>query len=365
MRRPSEQLPNFGKKTGPMGSTPSDDRPTMHPFNQGRGPLPDQADDPAVTELLAHWDELPVDGLANVTAHPVHGQRLEMLRAADAWLLQPCGAAQEANACPSAEHLFDFAKGPGYGPLSRDVHKSILDHVTECAECASLVESLETSPPVPLNLTGDPSDSAAQSRRPHRAGRPTLLQFFPRLVPLAAALLALVGGLAMFQQSMTSGSLPAYPLLRGAAHGKLLFPRGPVLGAITDQGMLFEVSKVEGASEYTFTLLAHTGDAFAEGEVLHQARSGSPSTSVEIPLLAGHYTWEASAWVNGLEQPLGERDFRVVEDAALMERLRQQSQVNQIRSLHSAGYWTDARAAARRLPPSTERDLYLGSTPGR
>ncbi len=79
----------------------------------------------------------------------------------------------------------------------------------------------------------------------------------------------------------------------------------------------------------------------------------------------GHYTWEARATVNGLEQPLGERDFEVLQNEAFLQELNGQEARKRIRSLHAAGYLTDARALARRLPPSSERDSYLGSNPGR
>lgn len=342
----------------------------MDSLNQGRGTLPDGPDDPDAVELLAHWDELPDEGLANITAHPVHGARLELLRAADDWL---DGRTPSTGSCPSAETLFDFAKGPGYVALERHDQNDVLDHLTECKECADLVGSLESSPPVPLDWSpehrSDASDTdpdlSSKSAPWGMPDRPAPIRLLRRLTPIAASLAALAGGLMLFQGGSAQSDLPAYPLLRGSAQGNLLFPRGPVLFSKDAPDILFELNPVPEAQSYKVFLRAHAGGAFAEGSPVAEFEGTSPDLTLDQTLPVGHYTWEASATVNGLEQPLGERDFEVRRNEAFLRELEGQEPYERVRSLHAAGYWTDARAAARNLPPSSERDSYLGSNPGR
>ncbi|HIF42380.1 MAG TPA: hypothetical protein EYQ74_14955 [Planctomycetes bacterium] len=347
----------------------------MDSLNQGRGSLPDGPDDPNVIELLTHWDELPEAGLANITAHPVHGARLEMLRAADDWL---DGQTPSTGGCPSAGTLYDFAKGPGYVPLDPQSQDEVLCHLTECKECADLLISLESSPPVPLDWSPAVRHQAAADTgedlptrpaswgMPQGGHRPAPIRILRRLAPIAAALTALVGGLMLFQGGDAPYDLPTYPLLRGSAEGSLLFPRGPVLLASENQDLLFEVNPVAEAQSYTIILRAHGGGAFAEGSRVTQLNGDGPELALGQILPVGHYTWEAHATVNGLEQPLGERDFEVRHNDSFLQALTEEQDVRErVRSLHEAGYWTDARAAARRLPPSSERDSYLGSNPGR
>jgi len=347
----------------------------MDSLNQGRGTLPDGPDDPDVIELLAHWDELPEEGLANITAHPVHGARLELLRAADDWLE---GRTAASGTCPSAETLYEIAKGPGYVTLDRHVQDEVVDHLTQCKDCADLVGSLESSPPVPLDWSPlghgsgtsdtDPTLSAkpAPWGAPQRRHRPTPIRLLRRLAPIAASLAALAGGLMLFQGGDSLSDLPAYPLLRGSAEGSLLFPRGPVLLASENKDLLFEVNPVADAQGYTIILRAHAGGAFAEGSLVEELSGDGPEVALGQILPVGHYTWEAHATVNGLPQPLGERDFEIRLDDSFLQALSEEQDVRErVRSLHEAGYWTDARATARRLPPSSERDSYLGSNPGR
>lgn len=347
----------------------------MDSLNQGRGTLPDGRDDPDVIELLAHWDELPEEGLANITAHPVHGGRLELLRAADDWLE---GRTATSGRCPSAETLYEIAKGPGYVTLDRHVQDEVLDHLTQCKDCADLVGSLESSPPVPLDWSplghgsgtsdSDPALSAkpAPWGAPQRRHRPAPIRLLRRLAPIAASLAALAGGLMLFQGGDSQSDLPAYPLLRGSAESPLLFPRGPVLPASENQALLFEVNPVAGAQGYTIILRAHAGGAFAEGTPVAQLNGDGPELALGQILPVGHYTWEAHATVNGLPKVLGEREFEVRSNDSFPQAPDDERGVRElVRSLHEAGYWTDARAAARRLPPSSELDSYLNSNPGR
>ena len=91
-----------------------------------------------------------------------------------------------------------------------------------------------------------------------------------------------------------------------------------------------------------------------------------------IPLLLsataftpGHYTWEAWAVIDGLDRELGERDFQIVDDDLLRARIRGLPDEVALRLLHTAGFQTDARHLARRLPPTAERDAYLSDLPAR
>lgn len=104
--------------------------------------------------------------------------------------------------------------------------------------------------------------------------------------------------------------------------------------------------------------------------------SGSGSAPISMrattELAAGQYTWSARATVHGLDQELGQRDFTVVDDAevsAELERLASQAEparsLAAVRFLHEHGFLGEARAIARAMPASPERDSYLSQVPGR
>ncbi len=173
------------------------------------------------------------------------------------------------------------------------------------------------------------------------------------------------------------GALPSSQVLRGDAGGPLYFPRGKVLSPPLGLGAgasrieyaeqpLFEIEAVERASLYRVTVRRHDGGVFAEGrQIQHLESSDGPALRAERPLGPGFYTWEAWAIVDGLDQHLGERDFEIVQDDALCREIEGLDDKAAIRGLHEAGFLTDARALARRLPPSDERDAYLRALPGR
>jgi hypothetical protein len=174
-----------------------------------------------------------------------------------------------------------------------------------------------------------------------------------------------------------AGTLPTAPLLRGDAGGPLYFPRGKVLMPPLGQGPgasridyadqpLFELAGVEGATLYRVTLRRHDGGAFAEGrEIQHIESTHGTELQAEEALAPGFYTWEAWAIVDGLDQHLGERDFEVVQDEELCKEIESLDDKAAVRRLHEAGFLTDARALAKRLPHSAERDAYLDTLPGR
>ena len=356
---------------GPRGG--ADGEAAMDSLDQGRAPLPDSADDPRVVELLARWDELPDEGRANLARHPVHGPRLAQLQEVESWL------DEQSHGCPEAEELYDFARGPGFVALAYGRRQEIADHLDRCAECEALVDSLQSSPPLPLDLTGEPEEVAephrgAQRGSLERVGDEIARRRAMRWIPRAAAAAVLVGGVFLMRGGEVvdaDGGWPTAPLLRGEASVQVLFPRGPVLAEVPSDAALgfasrptFEIAPIEGAESYRVVLRHHAGGAFERGEPVATLTDEAPTLVLEEPLVAGHYTWEGWATVDGLERVLGERDFRVVENADLATELGALDPVARVRRLHEAGFLTDARALARRASPSPERDAYLAA-PGR
>jgi hypothetical protein len=166
--------------------------------------------------------------------------------------------------------------------------------------------------------------------------------------------------------------------LRGEDELSLYYPRGRVLPAQgwMPQGTLplrFELRPVDQAENYRVELLRRDGGAFDSGTRIQELQGTTP---VELVLAArlepGSYSWRAYARVHGLEKDLGTRDFDVQADAPLEQRLlavggsdESARTRERVRILHEAGDWTDARELARTLPPSAERERYLGLIPGR
>lgn len=365
--------------------------------SRGRFPLSYDSDDPATMELLTHWDEMSPDLLEEMAAHPVHGPRLRHLQEAESWLERQ---AYESGDCPGSHVLYDYGRGPGFVPLEAEHRERLEEHLAICGQCEALVESLVSSPPLPLDFAAPQSsyepaeeqennplflveaeESEDRNHLAHLVGpAPTVL----RLVPLAAAAILMAVALIMIRQGTTlagDGSETS-ALLRGEAGGPLYFPRDSVLAATESTGELglgarplFEVEPVEGASEYRVVLSRHDGSAFSEGEEVDRLRSSEPRLEIleDSPALsAGNYTWEAWAIVDGLDQRLGARDFRVVADSELalkIETLLQDgvdaAAPRIVDLLHAAGYTTDARRVARHFLPTEERDEYLLLVPGR
>lgn len=179
---------------------------------------------------------------------------------------------------------------------------------------------------------------------------------------------------------------PNLPVLRGDTSLALRFPSGRVLAAApnsiqeagegTWHGLHFEITPQAEAQSYRIELSRAAESAFGKPQLI--AEHGSPQPSFELPaglvqpLAPGEYAWEAWALVNGLEQPLGTRSFEVVDDAAARDQLRICNALAEpARSKTALGwlvaheFFSDARAWARALPQSPERDAFLAGFPGR
>jgi hypothetical protein len=367
------------------------------PGSTPRWPSPVNLGDLAwAEEALAHWDELEPAVLEAIAAHPQHGPRLAMLQRADRWLSKGVQAARAADSCPAAEELYDYGRGPGYGPLSSARRAEIERHLLGCMECESHVETLAIPPPVPMDL---PAGDAARRRvpAPLRATRPTpspileeplrktRFRPLPRFAPLAVAA-SLVLALGIWIAIAPSGSekvgFPSAPLLRGNSGGPLYFPRERVLrpsaaiaAAFPALGseLVFEVEPQADASGYSIDLARHSGDAFAvEEESLAHLTGAAPTIRATLALEPGAYTWTARVVVRGLTRDLGARDFVVAEDAEVERQLADlrgvaepERSLKAVRILHEGGFVADARALARAMPESADRDAYLGQVPGR
>ena len=365
----------------PSGPRPAESAPTMKP--QDVGPRARKFQDPrAAIEALVSWDELGADELCEIEADPHLAPRLELLREAEAWLARG-GAA--ARACPPAEELYDFGRGPGYQPLGPQARQRLEQHLAGCEECRATLRSLEEAPPSPLELEPAPLRVPSPRRR-EPAVPATIVELahvrrrrrVQRWAVAAAA--SLVGGLSLWLLYDGRGNefrLPGAPLLRGEGELALHYPRGPVLSAQDKLPSIalplrFELRAVPEAEGYRVEILRHAGGAFDAGTKVGELRGAREALVLNERLALGSYTWRAYATVHGLERELGARDFEVVDDAALLERLAQAAGADElartyerVRILHEAGDWTDARELARTLPSSTERDRYLEETPGR
>jgi hypothetical protein len=373
--------------------------PTGSDFDPRRFGIEDLGDPNRAEEALTHWDELDPALLTAIAAHPQHGPRLAMLRRADRWIEAKAPSLRPAGACPSSEELYDFGRGPGFLPMESARRGEIERHLRTCRDCENLVETLAVMPPVPI-ATGVEAESKRVARE---VARPRL-RALPRLLPLAAAA-SLVVGLGLWIAFSTTGSesvrFPTAPLLRGSSGGPLFFPRDRVLHATQevraafpalDGKLVFEVEAQAEATSYKIDVAKHGGDVFAadEGSVLKLsetipgasaavggrsgATSANPPASIHATaeLAPGQYTWSARATVHGLDQELGQRDFSVVDDAeidgkliALGSQSEPKRSLAAVKLLHEAGFLGEARAIARAMPASPERDAYLSQLPGR
>jgi len=370
------------------------------PNGPGSSPRPlrieDLQDVARAEDALSRWDELDPALLEAIAAHPQHGPRLAMLRRADRWLGKGLGLETIEGTCPTAEELYDYGRGPGYGPLPSARRAEIERHLVACHECEAHVETLAIPPPVPLDF---PSSLPVRNRipTPVRAARPTpspileetverpRFRALPRYAPLAVAA-ALVLALGIWIGILPSGSatrgFPTAPLLRGSSGGPLYFPRervlrpGPEVAKLfpaLGRALVFEVEPQPDATAYSIDVARHGEDAFAvEGEVVAELSGDAPTIRSTIELEPGTYTWTSRVVVRGLARELGARDFAIVLDPELETQLGNLRELDEparsleaVRILHERGYVADARAIARAMPASPDRDAYLGQVPGR
>ena len=356
-------------------------------------------------DALLHWDELDDQLLRMLAADPARGKRLARLQAADRWLrvgaadalrkVHPVIAAPTPSAprpallltCPTPEDLYDFGQGPGAGPMSPEQREQIDRHLATCRECEQFAATLEVPPPVPFIL-GEEEDELADihprtatvpppMRSPVRQ-RPRRLRI---AVAAAAAAAAAVATFGVWHAFAPTPRLPDAPILRGDAGGPLLYPRDRVLAASADSKkawpalgtrLVFEVEPQPEATEYRFDVARHEGGAFGKDEKLRSLKSSAPTSELDIELPVGHYTWSAWTVVLGLDQRLGGRDFEVRADPKLESELMTLATRSEpartiaaVTLLDSHGYKSEARALAKTLPASNDRDRYLGHNPGR
>jgi hypothetical protein len=333
---------------------------------------------PDLNRRLAEWDALEPRDLAELEAHaaqcPRCGRELELLHRADAWLadLAPAGS---AGPCPDPELLYSVAGGPGAQPVAAAERSAVQEHVARCAECAGFAETLRSRPPSPLVVDPEPPARPAPLRRV--GGRP------PRLVLTAVAAAAtLLLGLALWK-AMSSptevegaplAGIPHFPVrpdYRGNLAGPLLFPRNAVLARADGElvhELIFEIEPRSDATSYRIELTRADSGA----KVLGLKSAGTYVNAAETRLDLGRYTYEVWAEVHGLDVPLGRRDFEVRNDAELLEELRDIESLPEperseraLQRLVDGGYESDARAWARTLPASPERDAFLEQAPGR
>jgi hypothetical protein len=315
-----------------------------------------------IEDALLRFDELDVPSREKLATHPVEGRRLSRLLDAEQWLAEEATAEDlAACACPTSEELFDFGGGPGSGSLSVETEKRIGAHLSLCDSCRELLSTLSQPPPLPLEISEQPTLSI---RRPRR--RPHQLV----LLAVAASLLGVVVIPGLFTPDPLS-ELPRTPIYRGMESANLLFPRGPILardeGGATPE---FSLAETPGASRYRVDVFRHDGGAFESGLLVASLLDDGPRV-VGGELSPGRYTWRAWATVDGLERKLGARDFEIRSNSALENRLLglgDESSVTEVvevvRALHEAGFLTDARVLARTLPESAEAEAYL-RPPGR
>lgn len=349
-------------------------------------PHPSPCPRPDLAARLVEYDELPSAERRALAAHaracPSCGPALRLLEAADAHLAERRDR-RAGDACPTPEELFDAAGAPGAEPLAPERAAAVRAHAERCAECGSMVATLAARPPSPLlldPLADGPADGESVLRLAPPERTTSLRRPRPwarRFAPLAAAAGLLVA-LAVWRggEPWAAGPggvrFPAAELVRGDQGGALLWPRGTLLSPpAADEGLTFELALPGRARHWRVRVFERSDDPFAEGRELLALEGTIPLARTE-PLAPGAYTWEAWAEVDGLDVALGRGDFDVRVDAhtsaelARIDTLAEPRRSSEaLRLLSERGYHADARAWARSLPPSSERDAFLARTPGR
>jgi hypothetical protein len=325
--------------------------------------------------------------------------------------------ARAGEACPPAEDLYDYGRGPGAVAPPPQRQRELQAHLVACAECRALIATLSVRPgppivggelpPEPRAAVGDEAGAAVADDgepTPDAIAAPEPPAPLPihkisderrRLrrvwIPLAAAAVVLVALGVWWRETRAAGDrpselvargtvFPAAPLLRGESGDALWFPRDRVLARgeanAPWSAVLFELAPRAGATEYRVLLRRNDGGAFERGTEVATLRGSGTELALEPADLArltpGRYTWEAWAQAGGLDTFLGRRDFELVADRELdralaaLERESEPERSSRILALlHERGFVGDARAFARTLPESAERDQYLEQVPGR
>ena len=346
---------------------------------------------PDLAEQLLAGNPLDATERAEVEHHvdrcPSCGPNQRLLQEAQAWLVSqlPEQRAAELGECPSADELYQFGHGPGTSPLNEQRQVAIADHVAHCRDCDAWVATLAQRPPVPLDLAPPQEECEGAEERAAHNVQP--LAWRRRWIPLAAAALILITVGVYLGPIRAGGPGPAlhasgivFPtpdVLRGTSARGLYFPRDRVLSGETRglHQLRFELAEREEASLYRVFLMQNVAGAFDRGQTVATLESDGTTLTfayAQAELAPGTYTWEGWAIVRGLETFLGRRDFEVVEDAELRGELDRLAGLDEpLRStetlalLHRRGHSTDARAYARALPQTPERDAYLNNLPGR
>jgi hypothetical protein len=324
-------------------------------------------------DALLHWEDLEDSALIKLASHPRSARRLAGLRVVERELNEAAREADRAEAerfdastCPPAEELFDFGRGPGFQYLGEVREEILARHLESCANCAGLIATLRTPPPLPLEA------SSEQAPNLHSVpARPLDTSARWRLFLVAASVAGMIMvPFMMGDRGLGLDHLPEHTITRGpstTAH----FPQLKLL-AVPDAetGELlaspyFEFEGVATAGEYRVEVRMNDGGPFEQGVRVQDLREASPSLAgAALPL--GSYSWRAWAEVNGLEQDVVSADLVVIEDpqlADLLTSLDAEASVSElveaIRELHASGFIADARALARRLPQSPQRENYL------
>lgn len=378
---------SFPREDRPSAREPADAGRAMRARDHGRAKRGEPAcERPDLAQRLPEWPDLPAAERAALEAHALAcrecGAGLALLQEADAWLEEQVPAPSVAL-CPSPEELYDYGRGPGARPLPEVERVALRAHLAGCRDCSALVETLASRPPAPLlDLPAAPraSQPTAPAPLPAPAPAPRTSTRLRLLAPLATAAAAAIAVVFLWPRSAPSetGALrfPSEPLLRGEEPSPLLFPRDALLlgEARPWQALRFELAPRERATRYRIVLGATDGGAFdAPREVLRlDADAPELAAPAEFVLAPGHYTWEAWAEVDGLFVELGRRDFEARREPGLLAELDRRAEASEparsesiLHLLHERGYVGDARAFARTLPASPERDAYLSRRPGR
>src|SRR5258705_4995073 len=151
-KKPSEGAPARGNPSD--SGAPMKSAPNGSDFDPRRLSIEDLGDPKRVAEALTHWDELEPALLTAIETHRQHGPGVALLRRADRWLETQGASLRPATGCPSSDELYDFGRGPGFGPLASSRRAELERHLRTCTDCEKLVETLAAPPPVPLELPG-------------------------------------------------------------------------------------------------------------------------------------------------------------------------------------------------------------------